>query len=406
MRSIGKGRKGAVRFCTLMNMPEPSLPRSYSYHATAINKSVKKVAEETMAEAAKEIHEQLDFSEFAEIGVSGDGTWQKRGYSSLHGVVNVASMETGKVLDTEVLSQFCRQCSLHEKKNLDTTEYLVWKAEHESKCKANFKGSSGLMEPKGTENIFSRSAEKHKILYTDLYCDGDSKSFDRIKQVYKNDHGKEVRRLQCVGHVQKRLGTALRKLKKEVKGLGGRGKLTENLINKLQNYYGIAIRSNVGNLAAMKTSINASFFHCIATKDTPHFHVHCPDGADSWCRFKQDKVTMKKTYKPSTGVPINVVKEVKPIDARLSEDTLLEQCLHGKTQNQNESLNKMIWERAPKETFIGSQGIETAMYDVVANFNIGATASSRVLRYLGIEPGKHTLDGCKKIDLDRIRNAT
>ena len=26
MRSIGKGRKGAVRFCTLMNMPGPSLP--------------------------------------------------------------------------------------------------------------------------------------------------------------------------------------------------------------------------------------------------------------------------------------------------------------------------------------------------------------------------------------------
>ena len=102
---------------------------------------------------------------------------------------------------------------------------------------------------------------------------------------------------------------------------------------------------------------------------------------------------------------MNVVKEVKPVYARLSEDSLLEQCLHGKTQNQNEALNKMIWERAPKETFIGSQGIETAVYDTIANFNIGATASSRVLQYLGIEAGKHTLDGCKKIDLDRIRNA-
>ena len=43
-------------------------------------------------------------------------------------------------------------------------------------------------------------------------------------------------------------------------------------------------------------------------------------------------------------------------------------------QNQNEALNKMIWGRAPKETFIGSQEIETAAFDAIANSNIGATA--------------------------------
>jgi len=54
---------------------------------------------------------------------------------------------------------------------------------------------------------------------------------------------------ECVGHVQKRVGTALRKLKKQKKGLAGRGKLTDAMIDRLQNYYGIAIRSNVGDLA-------------------------------------------------------------------------------------------------------------------------------------------------------------
>ena len=57
---------------------------------------------------------------------------------------------------------------------------------------------------------------------------------------------------ECVGHVQKRVGTALRNLKKENKGLGGKWKVTDALIDRLQNYYGIAIRSNVGNLEAMK----------------------------------------------------------------------------------------------------------------------------------------------------------
>ena len=36
---------------------------------------------------------------------------------------------------------------------------------------------------------------------------------------------------ECVGHVQKCVGTALRKLKKAKKGMGGKGKLTDSMIN-------------------------------------------------------------------------------------------------------------------------------------------------------------------------------
>jgi len=50
----------------------------------------------------------------------------------------------------------------------------------------------------------------------------------------------------------------LRKLKKEKKGLGGKGKLTDAMIDRLQNYYGIAIRSNVGDLAQMKSKCSVS----------------------------------------------------------------------------------------------------------------------------------------------------
>ena len=34
------------------------------------------------------------------------------------------------------------------------------------------------------------------------------------------------------------------------------------MIDRLQNYYGIAIRSNVGDLDKMKKAIYASLFHC------------------------------------------------------------------------------------------------------------------------------------------------
>jgi hypothetical protein len=64
---------------------------------------------------------------------------------------------------------------------------------------------------------------------------------------------------ECVSHVQKQVGAALWKLKKETKGIGGKGKLTDSLID---NYHRIAITSNSGDLEGMRSSICASLFHC------------------------------------------------------------------------------------------------------------------------------------------------
>ena len=101
------------------------------------------------------------------------------------------------------------------------------------------------MEVVGAKRIFERNIEKHNLRYTKYLGDGDSKSFTSVKSIYP---GIEVQKLECVGHIQKRVGTRLRNLKKNVKNLGGKGKLTNKTIDLLQNYYGIAVRSNVGNL--------------------------------------------------------------------------------------------------------------------------------------------------------------
>ena len=130
---------------------------------------------------------------------------------------------------------------------------------------------------------------------------------------------------KLLGHVQKRVGTALRKLKKETPALGGKGKLTDAMIDKLQNYYGIAIRSNVGDLNGMRKTIHASFFHC-ASSERRDLHTHCPTGPSSWCGFKRDR----NSFKHSPGLPDAVIAKVKPVCQRLSEDSLLEKCLHGK----------------------------------------------------------------------------
>ena len=54
--------------------------------------------------------------------------------------------------------------------------------------------------------------------------------------------GIEVKKNKCVGHYQKRVANRLRRLKKTEKGLGGRGCLTDAVIDHLHDYFGVAIR--------------------------------------------------------------------------------------------------------------------------------------------------------------------
>ena len=198
------------------------------------------------------------------------------------------------------------------------------------KRKANYQGSAPSMEVEGVKRIFKRSEQTRKLQYTEYFGDGDSKAYQEVQDCYENIH---IEKKECVGHVQKRVGTAVRKLKKENKGIGGKGKLTDSLIDKLQNYYGIAIRSNSGDLSGMKSAIHASFFHCISSKKR-NLHHHCPDGPDSWCAYKRDKANKTDLYKPGPGLPDNIIALIKPIYSRLSTDDLLKKCLDCKTQNQ------------------------------------------------------------------------
>ena len=81
-------------------------------------------------------------------------------------------------------------------------------------CSINFTGSAGAMEPLGTLELFQRSVS-HKLRYKYMISDGDSKthSFLISESVYGSEPENQVQKLDCIGHVQKRLGTALRNLK-------------------------------------------------------------------------------------------------------------------------------------------------------------------------------------------------
>ena len=402
LRTVGQGASSAKRLCGIMDMPPPPKPNAYDRHNKALLKATKTVATNVMAEAGREIHGLKPVQEdgIAHCGVSCDGTWQRRGYSSLNGCVTTISMDTGRCIDVEVLTKVCHTCQRHEPEKNNNAEH-VWQAEHARKCKANYTGSAPAMETAGVTRIFSRSEEVNNLRYTEYFGDGDSKGFEEVKDTYKEE-GVDVVKKECIGHVQKRVGSALRKLKKTKKGMGGRGNLTDFMIDKLQNYYGIAIRSNIGNLKGMKKGIYASLFHCSSSKKR-NLHDHCPDGPESWCRYKKDVANKTKLYKPGPGLPDHIIAELKPIYERLSNDELLKRCLDGKTQNQNESLNGMIWDRLPKGVFVGSDVLHVGVYDAVSHFNIGCKSALNVLTNMGMNPGVFCTAEMKSADNLRVQ---
>ena len=85
--------------------------------------------------------------------------------------------------------------------------------------------------------------------------------------------------------------------------------LTHKYINQLQNYYGIAIRSNANtSVSDMRKAIGAVLYHCSDANNLESRHQNCPLSATSWCKYKVDQVdqvngTNKYVEKPGLPIP-------------------------------------------------------------------------------------------------------
>ncbi|GFW70502.1 uncharacterized protein TNCV_1978401 [Trichonephila clavipes] len=135
MRSIGKGAEAGRMFCGVMNLPQP--PTRFSPYGKRILNAVKLVYGDSIQNAAKEAICENEGNK--NIAVAVNGTWQKRAYTSLNGVVTVTSIDTVKVIDVDILSKYCFCKNLHF---------------HETDCKRNYVGSSGAMEIQDASKIF------------------------------------------------------------------------------------------------------------------------------------------------------------------------------------------------------------------------------------------------------------
>jgi len=220
MQIIGRGRASLTKFCAVMNMPGPVAKKSFTTHVKAIARVSQQVAEAEMQKAAKEVRalNNAEEDEVVDIAVSCDGTWARRGFQSLYGMVSAIDVQTGKVVDFEMKSKVCYKCRGKSNLDVNSQEYIDWMESHGPKCTANFDKSSKAMEAQGAVDVWGRSIEKHSLRYVDFVGDGDCSSHRDV--VKSKPYGEEVavRKVECVGHIQKRMGGRLRRKKKDMKG--------------------------------------------------------------------------------------------------------------------------------------------------------------------------------------------
>ena len=209
-RQVGTGHEHLKKSCCYLNMPEPMLSKHYQKFSLKLKEFAKRVAEKSMSMATSKLRGAADSST---VGVSVDGIRQPKSFKSLNGAITNISIDSRKALDTAILSKSCNGCTRTQTINeKDPNAYDKWNAAHN--CSLNYKGSSPAMGKVGAEKLFKQSVTKQSLHYTSFYDDSDSKAFPAVENAYGLE--KPVKKYECIGHYQKRVGAHLPK-KKNVK---------------------------------------------------------------------------------------------------------------------------------------------------------------------------------------------
>ena len=153
-----------TKFCGFMDIPNAPNRKAYNDYAKVVKEAYGKAA------LAQRFGDESTDDSVANIEISTDGAWQRRGYASLNGLVTVVTMDTNKCVDFEVLSKTCKTCEVLEKKGVETYK------NHD--CGINHEGSAGSLESAGVISCFKRSVEKNRLRYTTYI--GDSTSYNSV----------------------------------------------------------------------------------------------------------------------------------------------------------------------------------------------------------------------------------
>ena len=150
-RDFGKGHTAVEMFCGLMYMSPPMTSKPYQDTIEYMHPLYIESAEPSMKATVDDIRKYLlggnEEETVVDVDISADGSWQKRGFSSLNSLVTIIRLSNGKCLAYDAMAKKCKSCEVWESKT-DTRS-----------CPINHLGSAGLMEPSGVVRCFKRSVE-------------------------------------------------------------------------------------------------------------------------------------------------------------------------------------------------------------------------------------------------------
>nr|XP_012148628.1 PREDICTED: uncharacterized protein LOC105663565 [Megachile rotundata] len=298
-------------------------------------------------------------------------------------------------------------CNVWAKK-MDDDEFESWRESHEEVCAANHSGSAGKIEIDAVVEMFLRSLKRHDVKYTTYIGDGDTKTFNGILKYEPYGKNVVVNKKECVGHVEKRMGARLRNAKKTNKGIGGKGagKLTDKVIGELTKYYGLAIRRNSNSVDEMRKTIWATYYQKSSTNEKPQ-HSFCPSDLHSWCKYRKSEAeeSVENFTRNKLSLSDKVLKILKPIYEDLTSTNLLERCIGAETQNNNESLNSLIWTFAPKHIHCGARTVQIATFLATCIFNEGLSSVLQIMHVMGLSIAPQTDMFCVRRDSHRIQRS-
>jgi len=113
MRLLGLGMHSINTFCSLMELSDGFGKSTYYAFITNLveaSKSTFEMIQRKAVDEEKNLNANAGNVE-THLSVSGDGSWKRRGFSSLFGVTTLIGKYTHKVIDFLVKSSFCQSCS-------------------------------------------------------------------------------------------------------------------------------------------------------------------------------------------------------------------------------------------------------------------------------------------------------
>lgn len=175
-----------------------------------------------------------------------------------------------------------------------------------------------------------------------------------------------MNKLDCIGHVQKRVGENLRNMAKGSKPSDGKpvgdrsGRLINPTINLLQKYYGNAIRKNIDRAAKTKSEIDTiitnmqdiktTLYQSVKLPNEEERHQFCPKETTSWGLYQKAKANGQTTNFQNENHHLDptFLEFLLPLFTRLIDPKLLRRCVPGYSQNFNETVKGMVWNKCPK----------------------------------------------------------